>query len=58
MTPEQAQELLRGDFASDAHQTEVGNLEVGTISTGTYIYGTPGAYALLAAANYSEGKKK
>lgn len=50
MTPEQAQELLRGDFASDAHQTNVGNLEAGMISTGTYIYGTPGDFALTEAA--------
>ena len=50
MTPDQARELLRGDFASDAHQTSVGNLEAGTVSTGTYIYGTPGDFALTEAA--------
>lgn len=50
MTPEQVRELLRGDFASDAHQTNVGNLEAGMVSTGTYIYGTPGDFALTEAA--------
>ena len=50
ITPDKAQELLRGDFASDAHQTNVGNLEAGTIITGAYIFGTPGDFALTEAA--------
>ena len=50
ITPDKAQELLRGDFASDAKQTLVGNLEAGTIITGAYIFGTPGDFALTEAA--------
>ena len=50
ITPDRARALLRGDFASDAHQTSVGNLEAGTIITGAYIFGTPGDFALTEAA--------
>lgn len=50
ITAERVCELLRGDFASDAHQTSVGNLEAGAISAGAYIYGTPGDFALTEAA--------
>lgn len=51
MTPEQARELLRGDFASDAKQTLVGNLEANFDSfTGAHIAGTPGDFALTEAA--------
>ena len=50
ITPDKARALLRGDFASDAHQTNVGNLEAGTIITGAYIFGTPGDFALTEAA--------
>ena len=51
MTPDKAQELLRGDFASDARQTRVGNLEANFDSfTGAYIAGTPGDFALTEEA--------
>lgn len=51
ITPDKAQELLRGDFASDAKQTLVGNLEANFDSfTGAHIAGTPGDFALTEAA--------
>lgn len=50
ITPDKARELLRGDFASDAEKTAVGNLVAWFRSTGAYIYGTPGDFALTEAA--------
>lgn len=51
ITPEQAQELLRGDFASEVRERMVGNLEAGFTSfEGAHIEGTPGDFALTEAA--------
>lgn len=51
MTPEQARELLRGDFASEVRERMVGNLEAGfTRFDGAHIEGTPGDFALTEAA--------
>lgn len=51
MTPEEAQELLRGDFGSGERRPLVGNLEAGFDSfSGAYIEGTPGDFALTEAA--------
>lgn len=51
MTPEQAQELLRGDFGSSEWCSIVGNLEAGVDRLGgSYITGTPGDFALVEAA--------
>lgn len=51
ITPDQAQELLRGDFASEVRERMVGNLEAGFTSfDGAHIEGTPGDFALTEAA--------
>ena len=51
VTPDKARALLRGDFASDARQTSVGNLEANFDSfTGAHIAGTPGDFALTEEA--------
>lgn len=51
ITPQQAQELLRGDFASEVRERMVGNLEAGFNSfDGAHIEGTPGDFALAEAA--------
>lgn len=51
ITPDKARALLRGDFASDARQTSVGNLEANFDSfTGAHIAGTPGDFALTEEA--------
>lgn len=51
ITPDKARKLLCGDFASDARQTSVGNLEANFDSfTGAHIAGTPGDFALTEEA--------
>ena len=51
VTPDKARALLRGDFASDARQTSVGNLEANFDSfTGAHIAGTPGDFTLTEEA--------
>lgn len=51
ITPQQAQELLRGDFDTEKHTERLGNSQADFDSfTGAYIRSTPGDIALAEAA--------
>lgn len=51
ITPEEAQELLRGDFDTEKHTERLGNSQADFDSfTGAYIRSTPGDIALSEAA--------
>lgn len=51
ITPPQAQELLRGDFATEKHTERLGNSQADFDNfTGAYIRSTPGDIALAEAA--------